>query len=269
MFKFVIVILLCIVLFLRFNWTENNLQVHFLDVGQGDAILIRTPQGQNILVDGGEDNILLSEVANVLPWWERTIDYVIVSHYHADHIMGFMELFNKYRVKNILVANHQPEDFLYQVWLDSLVKHELEVKIVQAGEKFNISPDLYWQVLLADDYHEDYNENSLVIKLTYQDIDYLLMGDLPTEGEERLLKSNFNLQSEVLKVGHHGSKYSSSAEFLEAVKPQYCIIQSGEGNKFGHPHEEAVLRLKEVGCQVRNTQYEGRISTFSDGELVF
>lgn len=265
---FIIILIISLGLLFTLNSEDQSLEVHFLNVGQGDAILIRTPDQQNILIDGGEDNRLLSEIADVLPWWERTIDYVVITHYHADHLMGLMELLHKYKVKEVLVTNHQPDDFLYHTWLNASEDYNLEPTLVQAGEKFVLSDDLLFQILIADDYHEDYNDNSLVLRLSYKNIDYLFMGDLSTEGEAKLLNSDLILESEILKVGHHGSKYSSSLEFLQAVKPELCIIQSGQDNKFGHPHAVALSRLEAAGCNIRNTQSHGRISTFTNGLVV-
>lgn len=236
------------------------MNVHFLDVGQGDAILIRTPERQNILIDGGEDNKLLSEIAKVLPWWEREIDYLVITHYHADHMMGFPELLNKYKVKNVLVTAHRPDDFLYKLWIEKLIEKNIEPTIVKAGEKFVVSNDLYWQIILADSTHEDYNDNSLVIRLSYKDQNFMLMGDLGIEGEHKIIASGIDISADYLKVGHHGSRYSSSKEFLEVVHPTICIIQSGLDNKHGHPHQEAVDRLESIGCQIMNTQNLGLIS---------
>jgi len=254
-----ILIIISILLFSLYTY-DDNLKISFLDVGQGDAILIRTPQGQNILIDGGPDNVLLSELAKVLPWWERDIDYLVITHYHADHMMGFIEVLNKYKVKNILVTAHQPDDFLYQVWNDKLSERNIQPTIVKAGDKFIVSDDLYWQVILADSDHEDYNDNSLVIKLSYKNKDFMFTGDLSIAGEEKIISSGIDISAEYLKVGHHGSRYSSSDEFLKAVNPQFCIIQSGVGNDYGHPHSEALSRLENIGCQIMNTQNLGTLN---------
>ncbi|MDP2812476.1 MAG: MBL fold metallo-hydrolase [bacterium] len=258
------VLTVLIVLFFTLRREEDYLAVNFLDVGQGDAILIRSPEGLNILIDGGPDNKLLYQVADKLPWWERTIDYLIITHYHTDHYVGFMDLLDKYEVKHILVTANEPNNFLYYQWLEKLKEKNIKLSIVKAGEDFVVSPELHWQVLMADSEHEDLNENSLVVKLSYRETDFLLMGDLPISGEQKLLASGIDLDSELLKVGHHGSKYSSSAEFLSAVSPEICVIQSGFDNKFGHPHPETIARLEAVNCQIKNTQDLGSISfTFS------
>lgn len=259
--KFIIVILVVLSsLYFSFYRNNNHLSVNFLDVGQGDAILVRTPDGQNILIDGGPDNTLIPEVANHLPWWEDTIDYLVITHWHDDHFMGFLELTKKYKIKNILVSSHQPDHFLYKLFLKYLNEHGLKVQPVKAGEKFILSDNLEFKILLADDYHEDFNDNSVVVRLSYKDKNFMFMGDLPIDGEAKLLASGFELNAQYLKVGHHGSRYSSSDEFLQAVAPEFCIIQSGKDNKFGHPHQEALDRLKNIVCQIENTQDKGTIS---------
>ncbi|MBT4349706.1 MBL fold metallo-hydrolase [bacterium] len=264
--KISLVIFLIIIILLFSLYNKNYLQLHFLDVGQGDAILIRTPQGQNILIDGGADNLLLHRLGESMPWWDGTIDYLVISHYHADHMMGLMELLNKYKVKNILVTAHQPDDFLFSVWQKSLEKYSLQATIVFAGDSWQLAEDLSMQVISADSQHEDYNDNSLVLKLKYKNISVLLTGDLPSVEEVGLLHNGFDLSSEILKVAHHGSKYSSSLEFLQAVRPKLCIIQSGINNKFNHPHPETLERLSQVDCQVLRNDLEGIITILSDGQ---
>ncbi|RJQ35200.1 MBL fold metallo-hydrolase [Candidatus Parcubacteria bacterium] len=256
------------VLFYTLKTEVNDLEINFFAIGQGDAILIRTPEGQNILIDGGPDNLLLYHLGETLPWWERTIDYLVITHYHADHYLGFPELLKKYRVKNILVTAHQPDDFLYSIWQQALVENNLKPSIVLAGEKFVVSDDLSWQVLLADYNHEDFNENSLVLRLTYGNTNFLFAGDLPISGEQKLLSLGFDLSSQVLKVGHHGSKYSSGSDFLSAVDPDICVIQSGQDNKFGHPHQEALVRLAQANCLIFDTQNGDSIKLISDGQNI-
>lgn len=266
-YKYIVaIIFILLILFASTFNRKINLQIGFLDVGQGDAMIISTPQGQNILIDGGANNQVLSQVADFLPWWERKIDYLVVTHYHDDHVSGLIELLNKYKVEHILVTGHQPEaDFLYQLWQKALAEHKLQATVVQPGQKFIIADNLYWQILLADSNQKNYNDNSLVMRLTYGQTDFLFMGDLSSEGEEKLLGTGLPLDSEVLKVGHHGSKYSSSAEFLEAIKPELCVIESGVDNKFGHPHKETLDRLNKIGCQIADTQQNGTIIVLSDG----
>jgi len=261
MYKIIILALIILSGLLFSLWPDkHNLSVYFLDVGQGDAILICSPEGQNILIDGGPDNKLLAEVGKVLPWWSKEIDYLVITHYHADHMMGFIELLNKYKVKHVLVGAQQPDNFLYNIWTDKLAEQNIKPTIVKAGERFVVSDELNWQIILADSTHEDYNDNSVVIRLSYKEQDFMLMGDLGIEGEEKILASGLDIDSEYLKVGHHGSRYASSVEFLQAVSPEICIIQSGLDNKYGHPDQEAIDRLEHIACQIMNTQELGLIS---------
>lgn len=236
---------------------KADLAVYFLDIGQGDASLIITPTGQNILIDAAPDNSLLYQVAAHLPWWERTIDYVIITHWHDDHFMGLYELTRKYKVKNILVTTPMPDDINYP---------KLNTTIVKAGESFVLAPDLSFQVLSAEYTNEDFNDNSLVMRLSYGDIDFLFTGDLTSIGEAKLLKTGWGLDSEILKVGHHGSKYSSSPDFLNKVSPEICIIQSGQDNKFGHPHQDTLDRLTSAGCQIYRNDQSGTVIIKSNGQ---
>lgn len=267
MTKKIIPIILAILVILFFTLRQStDLAVHFLDIGQGDSILITTPDHQNILIDGGPDNNLIYQVASHLPWWDRTIDYVVVSHWHDDHFMGLMELLNKYKVKNILVTQHEPDDFLYQVFAQKLKEQNLEPIIVKAGESFVLDDNLYFKILSAEYINEDFNDNSLVMRLSYSEIDFLFTGDLTSRGEARLLANNFVLDSEVLKIGHHGSKYSSSPEFLQAVSPEACLIQVGADNTFGHPNPETLDRLATIGCQIYRNDESGTITIKSSGQ---
>ncbi|MDD5749237.1 MAG: MBL fold metallo-hydrolase [Patescibacteria group bacterium] len=256
-----------IILFLFFIWPRrpDDLAVYFLDVGQGDAILLSHPSGINILIDGGPDNLLLYRLGQVLPWQERNIDYLIISHYHADHIVGLIELLNKYQIKNIITTAHQPDDFLYHIWQAKLQEKNLTPIIAEAGDVFQLADDLSAQVLLADFQHDDFNENSLVIKISYGQTNFLFTGDLGEVGEKKLLSSGFDLQSKILKIGHHGSRYSSAVEFLQFVNPELCLIQAGLNNKFKHPHLETLDRLAKIQCKVLSNIEQGTIAVFSNG----
>jgi len=259
------IILLIFIILIPFHRKEY-LEVNYLDIGQGDSILLSV-NNLNILIDGGPDNSLLHRLGEVLPWYERKIDYLVISHYHADHFVGFIELLNKYEVDNILVTNHEPDNMLYKIFINELREKDLDVTIVNEGDRFIISEDVYFDIILADCIHEDYNDNSILLKFKYYDLDLLFTGDLTSVQEKTIL--NRDLESEILKVAHHGSMWSSSKEFLEVVKHEVCIIQSGIDNKFGHPHEEAMSRLENINCNIYNTQFNSTIKLTSNGYEYF
>ncbi|MFA5126688.1 MAG: MBL fold metallo-hydrolase [Patescibacteria group bacterium] len=250
------------------NQAQKYLQVSFLDVGQGDAILLRTTQGVNILVDGGPDNSLLYQLADQLPWWERRIDYLFITHWDDDHYVGAIQLLKKYQVKHIF-ASYLPDkaNANYTAWQRTLEQESIAVQILKKGEKINIDNQLRGVVLSASQADKlANNAKSLVVRWSYGDVDFLLTGDLPAEQEAEILSSVYVLDSEVLKVGHHGSKYSSSADFLAKVKPELCIIEVGANNKFGHPSKDALDRLQKAACDIRQTKDFGTITVLSDGQ---
>lgn len=262
-----------LLLVLSYLWWQlgdqaKYLQVNFLDVGQGDSTLITAPSGEVILVDGGPNNKLLAQMSKFLPWWERTIDYLVISHWDDDHYIGLIQVLKKYEVKKILVS-YLPDisSPSYLAWQDALEQEGISPKILKAGETWQGVNNLSWQIVAAsNDKNLEDNDKSLVLRLSYGQTDFLLSGDLPTEQEEKLLANKINLEAEVLKVGHHGSKYSSSQEFLNSVEPKVCIISASADNKFGHPHPETLERLARVKCNIYETSKLGNISILSNGQ---
>lgn len=267
--KLIIIAIFSGVLFLVFSLflVNKNLRVDFLDVGQGDAILLNLPQGTRILVDAGPDNLVLNQISEVLPWWEHKIDYVVISHYHADHILGLIELLNKYEIGEILTTAHQPDDFLYNILINKLKKKNIPIVFVATGQTFAFEKNISVQVISAENNNKDYNNNSLVLKLNYLQSSILLTGDLTQYLEDKLIKSDFDLQSDLLKVAHHGSRYSSSQEFLAKIQPKFCVISVGEDNDFQHPHLETLARLSSFGCKIYLTQDFGNLSWQSTGRV--
>jgi len=265
--KWLIMLLLALIYIFIDSSPEKYLNVYFFDVGQGDASLIRTPDGVNILVDAGPDNKILYELAERLPWWDRKIDFVVISHWHADHFLGLISLQRKYDIGKVLVNGHEPDQSLYKIWEAEAIQKDLEILPVVPGQVFELDSNTRWQILYdSSQSPDDFNDTSIVMRFTYGQTDILFTGDLPSEKESLLVEGQYDLSSEILKVGHHGSRYSSSQPFLDKILPELCVIQSGQDNKFGHPHPEALARLSAVGCQVRNNQDLGTIHVRTDGQ---
>ncbi|MFA7662493.1 MAG: MBL fold metallo-hydrolase [Patescibacteria group bacterium] len=250
---------------------EKYLEVTTLDVGQGDAILIETPYGQNILIDGGPDNSVVYEVSRSLPFFERTIDLVILTHPDADHVTGLVEILRRYEVKKMLYTGVVFGSQNYVAFLKAVEKEGVEIGIVSEPNEINLGENLKLNILypnfLANNLEfEDVNDTSVVAKLSYGQIDFILTGDAPIEIEKELLVSGVNLEAEVLKAGHHGSKTSSSVAFVQAVNPEYGVISVGKDNKFGHPNLRTLKTLETAGVKILQTSDLGDITFQSDGQ---
>ncbi len=261
-----------VLLYISESGSTDELRVTFFDVGQGDSILIETPSQQNILIDGGPGTIVLSKLGAALPFYDHQIDMIVLTHAHADHLNGLVEVLERYQVGLVLysdVALSAPE---YRAWEQVLVSNGIATEETAAGNVFTFG-EILVEVLFpfADETVEtdDLNRSSTVVKLTYQNTSFLLTGDAPEEVEKRLVERyGAGLRSNVLKVGHHGSKYSTSQEFLNLVQPELAIIQSGSGNSYGHPHRITLNRLAGSDARILRNDQMGDISLSSDGQDV-
>lgn len=250
---------------------EDNLRVIFLDIGQGDAALIQTPGGHNILVDGGPDKNIIYKLDKYIPINNRKIDLMVLTHFGLDHLSGLVEVLKRYPVKQ--VAGNGLKDFTSAAleWGETVKQKNIPQQTVDAPQQIaldnkEVLMDFFWPVqsrikgLNGDD-----NFASVVFKLTYGDNSFLFTGDADKEVERILTESGYDLSAEVLKVGHHGSKYSSGLDFLQSVKPRYGVISVGE-NSFSHPSLRILTNLKQVAAEILRTDELGDIIFFSDGE---
>ncbi|MDP3043764.1 MAG: ComEC/Rec2 family competence protein [bacterium] len=252
---------------------SGDLEVDFLDVGQGDAILIKTPFGQNILIDGGPDNAVLSELAKNLPWWDRRIDLMILTHPHDDHVAGLIDVMKRYNVKKILYTGVVHSAPNYLAWLELIKENKVPLVIIDRPQTVKLGEDcelriIYPRLSLLGKAVDNLNNSSLVIKLIYGRTGFLLTGDIETEVERELVKSGADLSADVLKVSHHGSDASNSQEFLEKVKAKIVVIQVGKDNDFGHPSLRVIKRLEKTGARVFRVDLDGTVKLFSDGENI-
>lgn len=250
--------------------SHQNLLVTFFDVGQGDAIFIEVPNGNQILVDGGPNAQVLSKLGQRMPFWDRSLDLVILTHPHADHLDGLLEVLKRYNVSTVIetgVRHSIPE---YSEWQQLLKEKNVNVVIAKRGQRIQLSDSAYLDILTPFEGFEgkspkNIHDSMVVSKLFYGSTTALLMGDAERPLEYQLVFEGTNLKVDILKVGHHGSKTSSSEEFLKAVSPRYAVISVGKKNRYGHPHQEVVDRLNSLGIKIFRTDVDGDITLVGDG----
>ncbi len=259
--------LLSLCLFLFFYHPAKLLEVDFLNVGQGDSELIKTPYGQTILIDGGPDNKVLAELGRNLPWLDRRIDLIIDTHPHDDHVSGLIDVLQKYRVARILMSRAESNAPPFQEFLKTIAKKKTPVNIVAGAENITLGPDLVLQIIHPgkNDIGADLNEDSVVARLVYKNEAFLFTGDAGVPTETELLADKINVQADVLKVGHHGSETASSLNFLQAVAPRIAVIECGLNNQFGFPKTDTLWRLGKVGAQIFRTDLNGTVKIKTDG----
>jgi competence protein ComEC len=252
---------------------DRKLHVSFLDVGQGDAVLITVPGGQQILVDGGPSpSDLTSALGEEMPFWDRSIDLLIMTHADADHISGLAEVLDRYEVDAWMDNGRPEDDATHTECMARLEEAGIPRLAVRAGDRLDLGEGIVLEMLhppspLMTGTDADDNNNSLVLRLTWDEVEFLLTGDIGTEAEQLLLGSKQDLSADLLKVAHHGSGDSSSSEFLSVVSPSYAVISVGEDNRFGHPNEAILGRLAALGdVTVLRTDTDGAIEFTTDGQ---
>jgi len=273
-FKYYFVVLLLISLifvwYVVFWESRKGLEVWFLDVGQGDASFIQAANGNQVLIDGGPNRKILNELSKVMPFYDRTIDVVIESHPDSDHIAGLIDVLKNYKIKAVVESGAVSDSSGY-LELERLIEDKgIKKFILNSGSKIDLGDGVYLDVLLppsnVDTSKMSPHDAMLVLKLNYGNNSFLFTGDMEEKMESYLVFNGKDIKSDVLKVGHHGSKTSSSELFLSRVSPRYAIISVGKDNKYGHPYKEVLERLKRMNISVFRTDEMGRIDVISDGE---
>ena len=260
--------LIGLVLLVWQQWPKAQLKLVFCSVGQGDATLMIW-QDQQILVDGGPNNQVLDCLGRHVPFWDRQLELVIATHNEADHITGLVEVARRYQIDLFLIENEANDTAEYRALQEVIKQQGIKTKVMIRGDAVKLGPiKLSWlnpetsgQVLGAK---TSLNQFSQVIQGSFNEFDWLLTGDIDTKIERKLLTSGTLPEVEILKVAHHGSKYSSSQSFLQAVSPELAVIEVGK-NSFGHPTPETLGRLDQVKAQVKRTDEVGDVVVVSDG----
>lgn len=249
------------------------LEVVFFDVGQGDSIFIETPEKQQILIDGGPGSAILEKLGKEMPFYDNTLDLIILTHPEKDHLIGLISVLKRYKVENILWTGIKRDTLEFKEWERKILEEEANIKITQAGQRILWESDshsfmeiLYPLENLEGQEFEDSNETSIVSRLVFGEKSFLFTGDIRKSEEKALLEQRANLDSDILKVSHHGSKTSNSKEFVEKVSPEIAVISLGKENSYGHPHQEVLDILEDYGIKILRTDQNGDIKIISDGE---
>lgn len=260
------------------------LEITFFEVGQGDAIFIETPKGHQVLIDGGPDAKILEKLGKEMPFFDKSLDLLILTHPQKDHLGGLLFVLRDYEVERVLWTGVESETEGFKEWLKALEEEKAKTILAQKGLRIRAGKVfidiLYPFESLAGQESEYINDTSIVSHLSFgktsflnstkgriqgsHEVRFLFTGDISSKIEKELVERDINLSSNVLKVPHHGSKYSSSEEFLQAVSPQLAVIQVGK-NSYGHPTSEVLLRLEKLGINVLRTDESGDIKIISDG----
>jgi len=255
---------------------DGRLHVVFLDVGQGDAIFIQTPSGRQVLVDGGpSEPALLAQLGRRMPFWDRTLDVMVLTHPDSDHITGLVPVLERYQVNAVVFREMGYESEVYRYWRQLLEVEGAGVYRGEAGLRLALDDGLEMVVLHPGaELSEESNNNSVVTRLTYGQVSLLLPGDIEAEVERRLMVEGSPLRSTVLKAAHHGSCSSTTQEFLDAADPEVVVISVGAENRFGHPCEEVLERLEARAEQGRSvsvyrTDEQGAVEIITDGARVW
>ncbi len=276
--KFICTALLCAVILtgctinISFDDSENSLsdeiQVHFIDVGQGDSSLIIT-DNFNILIDAGEKEEAYAVNSYLNEHGVEKLDYIIATHPHSDHIGGLAQVIAENDVDTVIIP-HMTDDKIpttkvYAEFLNAVDEKDCNLEEAYVGEILNFGDAEIEIIAPVNDDYSDLNNFSVISELTYGDTKFLFTGDAEVKSENEVLKNGMFEDTDVLKVGHHGSNSSTGEKFLEVVKPEYAVISCGEGNSYNHPNEETIQRLLEYTDNIYRTDLQGNIVITSDG----
>lgn len=272
----ILVILICLNTFSLLIVSElqkdDLLKVVFFNIGQGDGVFIRTPEGYRIVIDGGPGYGLIAEkVSEVIPFWDKRIDLVLLTHSDHDHLNGLLGVLERYDV-NAVVWNGIPggdsqKDSNWKRMLEQEISEGCEVNLLKAGDRIvagKVSMDILWpEIIPGEGKKVDPNAYSLVTRLCYHSNCFLFTGDIAFTQENDIIGKD--IQSDILKVAHHGSKTATSNDFISAVNPDLAVIQVGNNN-YGHPDEGVIGRLEKGGAKVLRNDHDGDIIIYSNGK---
>jgi competence protein ComEC len=252
---------------------DGQLHIMFMNVGQGDATLIVTPNGRQVLIDGGfYPSVLNDQLGQQMPFWDKEIDIMIATHPDADHVAGLVEVFDRYAIGRLITDGEGlGESPIYDEVLLAAETAETPIHPAKVGEVVQLDEEVRLEMVHpGDDLNsESRNENSVSMRLVYDNFTFLFTGDAEEQAEREILATSLPLQAIVFKAGHHGSRSSSTMPFLEAVRPQIIVVSAGLDNRFGHPHPEMLERAQAIGAAVLRTDELGTIEVITDGQTMW
>lgn len=249
---------------------DGAVQVHFIDVGQGDSALIVTPGGKYVLVDAGPNSSEKDLLSYLDSHGVEEIEYVVLTHPHEDHIGGADGVINKYIVKHVMMPDVSSDTITFERVLEAIDKHDVDMIVPKPGGEFSVDGVSLRILAPLSSSYRDLNNYSIVMRVSYGSTSVIFTGDAEALSEKEMLKkySDSDLRSNILKVGHHGSVSSTTLEFLNAVSPEIAVISCGTGNTYGHPHKETIDKLNKAGVNIYRTDMNGSVVFALDGETI-
>ena len=251
---------------------DAALTVSFIDVGQGDCTLVYSPDNGVILVDSGEADKAQTVINYLKSLGIETIDYCVVTHPHSDHMGSMAQIMSEFNIENLIIPElseiNIPTTKTYEIFLLSAEENADEIIPAQAGTTYSVG-DIALSVLGPISQNEDLNNMSVVVKIEYKESSFLITGDCSFDEEDELMENDYNaLESDVIKIGHHGSSGSTSADWLEAVNPRFGVISVGSGNSYGHPTKTVLDRLDDFDVEYYRTDVVGTVVIETDGKAI-
>lgn len=273
----IFVLVLALILFLiarclsKEKMPEDMLAVHFIDVGQGDCELIVTPDGQTMLIDAGIPESGDDIVSYISELGIKEIDIFVATHYHEDHIGGSPQVFDAFEILSVLILDCEVKTVCAKNLLRDIKEEESEIMYAERGYKFELGKADFLTLSPEKITDGGGNDDSIVLRMEYGDARYIFTGDAEEKTEKEILSyyDKSELSADLLKVGHHGSRTSTSDKFLEALSPNIAVISCGEGNSYGHPHIETVEKLSMSVSFIYRTDIVGSIVIVTDGEKIY
>ncbi len=267
-FKYTIITLL-LLLCCGCNQYNEFLSVHIIDIGQGDCILIKTPDSQNILVDGGDEDtykiirtyLKLNKVKN--------LDIVIATHLDKDHIGSLDDIINNFNIKKVYTPNQKDDSSHYHNLINACENKNIKINHLSKGNSIHINSNTIIDILSPSYIQDNKNQNSIVFNLAYKDMDFLFTGDCEETNEIEMTNSYDLNNIDFLKVAHHGSSSSSSDNFIKEISPSIAAISCGYKNNYGHPHKSTLDTLKKYNISTFRTDINGDLVFYSDGNKIF